>query len=153
MTFYIHNFLKTQFSITLKNVSAMTHIILLYASYLLITVCLTIWVARTLFRNGRLFLVDIFHGNAELAAAVNNLLLVGFYLINLGYAVYTLRVAEEVQSTRELVEMLSVKIGAIILILGAMHFGNMFVFFKLRKRAIADRNDPTLNIAFNQPNV
>ncbi len=129
----------------------MTHIILLYASYLLITVCLTVWVARTLFRNGRLFLVDIFHGNAELAAAVNNLLLVGFYLINLGYAVYTLRVSEDVQSTRELVEMLSVKIGAIILILGAMHFGNMFIFFKLRKRAIADRNDPTLGIAFPTP--
>lgn len=128
----------------------MNYVILLYASYLLITVCLTIWVARTLFRNGRLFLVDIFHGNADLATAVNNLLLVGFYLINLGYAVYTLRVAQDIQTTRQLVEMLSLKIGAIILILGAMHFGNMFVFFKLRKRAIADRNDPTLNIAFPQ---
>ena len=129
----------------------MNLIIPLYASYLAITGGLTIWVARTLFRNGRLFLVDIFHGNVDLAAAVNNLLLVGFCLINLGYAVYTLRVAQEVQTSRELVEMLSLKIGAIILILGAMHFGNMLIFFKLRKRAIADRNDPTLNIAFQQP--
>lgn len=129
----------------------MTNVVLLYASYLILTVCLTIWVARTLFRNGRLFLVDIFHGNADLAAAVNNLLLVGFYLINVGYAVYTLRVTAAVNTPRELIEILSLKIGAIILILGAMHFGNMFIFFKLRKRAIADRNDPTLNIAFPQP--
>ena len=67
----------------------MNNIIVLYAAYLLITITVTIWVARTLFRNGKLFLVDIFHGNKELAEAVNNLLLVGFYLINIGYAVYT----------------------------------------------------------------
>ncbi len=121
-------------------------ILLLYGLYLAITICLTIWVARTLFRNGKLFLVDIFHGNAELAQAVNNLLLVGFYLINIGYAVYTLRVWDTEITGRQVVEILSLKIGAIILILGAMHFMNMFIFFKLRKRAIADRNDPTLNL-------
>ena len=123
-----------------------TLILLLYGLYLAITICLTIWVARSLFRNGRLFLIDIFHGNTELAQAVNNLLLVGFYLINVGYAVYTLRVGAPEVSARELVEILSLKIGAIILILGAMHFLNMYIFFKLRKRAIADSNDPTLQV-------
>ena len=123
-----------------------TLILLLYGLYLAITICLTIWVARSLFRNGRLFLTDIFHGNTELAQAVNNLLLVGFYLINVGYAVYTLRVGAPEVSARELVEILSLKIGAIILILGAMHFLNMYIFFKLRKRAIADSNDPTLQV-------
>lgn len=120
-------------------------IIVLYGLYLAITIGLTIWVARTLFRNGKLFLVDIFHGNADLAQAVNNLLLVGFYLVSIGYAVYTLREHETTVTSRELVEILSLKIGAIILILGGMHFLNMFIFFKLRKRAIADRNDPTLH--------
>lgn len=122
----------------------MNLIIALYGLYLAITICLTVWVARTLFRNGKLFLIDIFHGNTELAQAVNNLLLVGFYLVNIGYAVYTLQVWQPQVTPRELVEVLSLKIGAIILILGAMHFFNMFVFFRLRKRAIADRNDPTL---------
>src|SRR5215213_9126347 len=75
-----------------KPPNIMNLIILLYGLYLAITICLTVWVARTLFSNGKLFLVDIFHGNAELAQAVNNLLLVGFYLINIGYAVYTLRI-------------------------------------------------------------
>jgi len=121
-------------------------ILLLYGLYLAITICLTIWVARTLFRNGKLFLVDIFHGNTDLAQAVNNLLLVGFYLINIGYAIVTLRIIEETVNGRQLVEILNIKIGTIILILGAMHFLNMFIFFKLRKRAIADRNDPTLNL-------
>ncbi|MGN6477168.1 MAG: hypothetical protein ACTHKV_08080, partial [Flavipsychrobacter sp.] len=65
----------------------MNNIIILYSFYLVITICVTIWVARTLFRNGKLFLIDIFHGDKDLAQAVNNLLLVGFYLINIGYAV------------------------------------------------------------------
>lgn len=123
----------------------MEKIILLYIIYLVVTIFLTIWVAHTLFRNGKLFLVDIFHGNKELAQAVNNLLLVGFYLVNLGYAVYTLRIFDTITTARIMVELLSLKLGAIILILGGMHFLNMFIFFKLRKRAIADRNDPTLN--------
>ena len=61
--------------------------------------------------------------------------MVGFYLINIGYAVYTLRIFGTIDSAQVVIEKLSVKIGAIILILGAMHFFNLFVFFKLRKRA------------------
>ncbi len=114
----------------------MSNILILYAVYLCCTIGLTIWVARTLFRNGQVFLIDIFHGNAPLADAVNNLLLVGFYLANIGYAVYTLKTTEYVFDARQVIEVLSVKLGAIILILGFMHFFNMYVFFKLRKRAL-----------------
>ena len=117
----------------------MTYILICYSIYLLLTVILTIWVARTLFRNGKVFLIDIFHGNEELAKAVNNLLLVGFYLVNIGYAVYTLRIEYNIYNTRMLVEELSLKTGAIILILGGMHFFNMFVFFRLRKRALVEK--------------
>lgn len=124
----------------------MNFIIPLYITYLVLTVIITVFVATTLFRNGKLFLIDIFHGNKELAQAVNNLLLTGFYLINLGYAVYTMRIFADIDTARSMAEVLSLKIGAIILILGFMHFFNMFIFFRLRKRAIADRNDPTLNI-------
>jgi hypothetical protein len=113
----------------------MNYIILTYTIYMPITVILTIWVARTLFANGRIFLVDIFHGNEELADSVNKLLVVGFYLVNIGYAVYTLQIFGEIVSVQAVIENLSVKIGAIILILGGMHFFNLFVFFKLRKRA------------------
>ncbi len=122
----------------------MNNIIVLYVAYLLITITVTIWVARTLFRNGKLFLVDIFHGNKDLAEAVNNLLLVGFYLINIGYAVYTLQVVADVNNARAVIEILSLKIGAIILILGCMHFLNMFIFFRLRKRALIEKRNHEL---------
>ena len=117
----------------------MNPIIITYAFYLLITICLTVWVARTLFKNGKVFLIDIFHGNKELADSVNNLLLVGFYLINLGYAVYTLQVTNVIVTTQQVIEELSIKIGLIILILGAMHFFNLYIFFNLRKKAVHEK--------------
>lgn len=113
----------------------MTLKILTYFIYLPVTILITVWVARTLFKNGRIFLVDIFHGDQALADSVNKLLLVGFYLINIGYAVFTLRIDEFVQSYQEVVERLSLKLGGIILILGFMHFLNLYIFFKLRNRA------------------
>lgn len=113
----------------------MNYNILTYAMYLPITVALTVWVARTLHKNGRVFLVDIFHSNHELADSVNKLLLVGFYLINIGYAVYTLQIFGDILTVQAVIERLSLKLGAIILILGGMHFFNLFVFFKLRSRA------------------
>jgi uncharacterized membrane protein len=113
----------------------MNYIIITYSFYLVITIALTIWVARTLFKNGKIFLIDIFHGNKELADSVNNLLLVGFYLINIGYAVYTLTVTSSIINVQQVIEALSLKIGLIILILGGMHFFNLYIFFRLRKKA------------------
>ncbi len=113
----------------------MNYIIITYSFYLVITIALTIWVARTLFKNGKVFLIDIFHGNKELADSVNNLLLVGFYLINIGYAVYTLQVTSAISNVQQVIESLSLKIGLIILILGGMHFFNLYIFFALRKKA------------------
>lgn len=131
----------------------MSYILITYSFYLAITILLTIWVARTLFRNGKVFLIDIFHGNKDLAGAVNNLLLVGFYLVNIGYAVYTLSITDNVNNSRQLVEILSLKVGAIILILGGMHFFNMLVFFKLRNRALQDRKFSTTHFTTPAPAI
>ncbi len=116
----------------------MNYIIITYCLYLIISISLTIWVARTLFKNGKIFLYDIFHGNKDLADSVNNLLLVGFYLVNFGYAVYTLQITAGIGNTQEVLEQLSLKIGLIILILGGMHFLNLYIFFALRKKAVQD---------------
>jgi hypothetical protein len=113
----------------------MNYTVLTYCIYLPITIILTVWVARTLFVNGRIFLVEIFHQDQILADSVNKLLLVGFYLINIGYAVYTLRIVDSIETTQGVIEILSTKIGWIILILGAMHFFNLFILFNLRKKA------------------
>jgi hypothetical protein len=80
----------------------MNYTIIIYAIYLPITIALTVWVARTLFTNGRVFLVDIFQGNEVLADSVNKLLLVGFYLINIGYAVYTMQIFGEVNAVQNI---------------------------------------------------
>ena len=113
----------------------MNYFILTYAFYLTISILLTIWVARVLFKNGRIFLIDIFHGNQDLADSVNRLLVVGFYLINIGYMSLVLKENGSIHSTQVLIEVLSRKLGCIILILGGMHFLNLIIFFKLRNRA------------------
>ena len=106
-----------------------------YLVYLAISIGLTVWVARTLHKNGRAFLVDAFHGNETLADSVNHLLVVGFYLINLGYVSLALKTKDSVVNARESIELLSTKVGLVLLVLGGMHFFNLYVFNKLRTRS------------------
>ena len=113
----------------------MTIAITAYLIYLGISIALTIWVARTLHKNGRVFLVDVFHGNEGLADSVNHLLVVGFYLINFGYVSLALKLGYPVETAQEGIEALSVKIGMVLLVLGSMHFFNLFIFSRMRRRA------------------
>ena len=107
-------------------------IVISYLIYIFISVLLTIWVARTLHKRGAIFLVDAFHGNAELAASVNHLLVVGFYLINIGFVSLALKTSEVITTPRAGIEMLSDKLGIVLLALGGMHFFNLFVFSRIR---------------------
>jgi Na+/melibiose symporter-like transporter len=112
-----------------------------YTFYLLISVALTIWVAQTLSKNGLVFLVDAFLGNRELANSVNHLLVVGFYLINVGYVSLALKYGDQPANLQQVIEVLSSKVGMVLIVLGAMHFFNLYVFNRMRKRAIT-RNAP-----------
>lgn len=113
----------------------MNETVLTYGLYLALAITLTIWVARTLHKSGRIFLVECFHGNEELADSVNHLLVVGFYLINIGFVSLYLKTTEEVLGARGVFEALSGKMGVVLLVLGGMHFFNLMVFTKMRKRA------------------
>lgn len=115
--------------------------IITYLVYLSISIALTVWVAHTLHKNGRVFLVDVFHGNEPLADSVNHLLVVGFYLINLGYVSLALKLGYSLASAQEGIEALSVKVGMVLLVLGGMHFFNLFIFSRMRRRATL-RNGP-----------
>jgi hypothetical protein len=106
-----------------------------YLVYLIISIALTVWVARTLYRNGHVFLVDVFHGNESLANSVNHLLVVGFYLINLGYVSLALKLSSNVDDARQSIEALSGKVGGVLVVLGMMHFFNLYVFSRIRRRA------------------
>ncbi|MEU6868616.1 hypothetical protein ABZ924_36215 [Streptomyces sp. NPDC046876] len=110
-----------------------------YVIYLLISIGLTVWVARTLSRNGRVFIADVLHGNEKLADAVNHLLVVGFYLVNIGFVTLYLRSADSIDTARGLFEALSVKLGVVLLVLGVMHLGNVWVLNKMRRRGIMER--------------
>lgn len=105
-----------------------------YALYLALAIPLTVWVARTLHKNGRVFLVECFQGNQELAESVNHLLVVGFYLVNIGFVSLYLKTTEVIEGTRGVFEVLSGKMGIVLMVLGLMHFFNLYVFTRMRKR-------------------
>src|SRR5688572_18619616 len=116
----------------------MPHLALLphvYVAYAVTMIGLTIWLARTLSRSGAVFLKDVFPDRQELGDAVNRLLVVGFYLVNLGYGCMTLA-GGRAADVREAIEALSMKLGGLLIALAAAHFVNMFVFHRIRRRAL-----------------
>ena len=113
----------------------MSPTVITYLVYLALSISLTVWVGHTLFKHGRLFLVDVFRGNEPLANSVNHLLVVGFYLINLGFVSLALEVGYAVSDAQGSIEALSRKVGLVLLVLGGMHFFNLYVLSAIRKRA------------------
>ena len=109
--------------------------VLTYLVYLGISVAMTVWVARTLHKNGRVFLVESFLGKEALADSVNHLLVVGFYLINIGFVTLALRYGDRPTDAQTALEILSSKVGLVLVVLGFMHFLNLAIFSKLRDRA------------------
>lgn len=142
----------------------MNYIVIAYSIYLPVALALTIWVARTLHTNGKVFLNDIFHQQNELAASVNKLLQVGFYLINVGFAVIRLKIeqvrvydpitnlptVELVDSVQKVLEVLSYKLGGFTLMLGLILFIYLFVLLQLRNSSISNRE---LNNNYAKQNV
>lgn len=118
------------------------YIVVCYVTYLVISLTATIWVARTLRHNGRTFLIDAFHGNSQLADSVNHLLVAGFYLINVGYVTVALRTTAQVANARTAIELVCDKLGLVLIVLGTMHFLNLYVFSRLRRRGQAELRPP-----------
>lgn len=115
----------------------MPYLVVSYAVYALASIGLTVWLARTLSRHGAVFLEDVWPDKPQLAAAVNRLLVVGFYMLNLGWAFLNLR-ARSVAGPVEAIEVLAGKLGGLLLVLGVLHFLNLFVFERIRRRAERD---------------
>jgi hypothetical protein len=110
------------------------HLIAVYLVYATASIALTIWLARTLFKSGEVFLEEVFADNPRMAAAVNRLLVVGFYLLNLGYALVTLKAGNAVLTATDAMETLAMKLGSLLLALGALHMGNLYLFHRIRRR-------------------
>jgi hypothetical protein len=125
-----------------KNEGENVMIVATHLIYLAVSIGVTVWVARTLHRSGRIFLVDSFLGNEALADSVNHLLVVGFYLINVGYVALALKFGARPGDSAEMIEILSTKIGIVLLVLGVMHFFNIKVISGMRRRAIEGAQPP-----------
>lgn len=104
-----------------------------YLIYLPIVVLLTWYVAHTLFKNSKAFMLDIFYGKAEIATATNKMFETGFYLLNLGFAFWVMKIVENIGATRGMVEILSAKIGGYCIYLGISLFFNLYLFFRGRR--------------------
>lgn len=114
-------------------------IVFTYATYITLSIALTVWVAQTLFKNGKIFLIDVFAGDEPLANSVNHLLVVGFYLVNFGFVSLFLKIEGEIADARLSIEALALKLGTVLLVLGAMHFVNLAIFTKVRAQQVATR--------------
>lgn len=104
-----------------------------YLVYVAVSIAVTVWVGESLHRNGRVFLVANFQAQEKLADSVNHLLLVGFYLINIGFVCLALRYGNKPTDLVEAIEFLSTKIGLVIVLLGVMHFFNMRMLVRFRQ--------------------
>jgi cytochrome c biogenesis protein CcdA len=112
-----------------------------YLIYLAVSIVLTIWVARTLLKNGQVFLDDAF-ADERLAKSVNHLLVVGFYLLNLGYVAVALKISQALPDGSSAMEALAWKLGLVLLVLGGVHFFNLFVLSRFRRRRLLDQLPP-----------
>lgn len=106
-----------------------------YAIYLPIALFLTYYVSKTLFRNSKIYMLDIFKGREEIANATNKLFETGFYLLNLGFALMILEMNMYDNSYQVLIEKLSYKIGGFSIYLGLMLFLNLYFFFRGKRKA------------------
>ncbi|WP_052629755.1 hypothetical protein [Pseudoxanthomonas suwonensis] len=96
-----------------------------YLLYLGISIAMTVWVARTLSKNGEVFLVKCFGQDAQLAKSTNHLLVVGFYLVNIGFIALRMDGWNEQKAMASMIPYVAGKVGLSVLVLGAMHFFNM----------------------------
>ncbi len=104
-----------------------------YYIYLPVVLLLTWYVAHILFKNSKVFMLDIFHGKEEIAFSTNKLFQVGFYLLNMGFALLIMRIFDFIDTAQDMFETLSTKIGGFAIYLGVMLFINLFMFFRGRK--------------------
>jgi hypothetical protein len=109
------------------------YLVFVYSVYAGCALALTVWLAHTLYKNGSVFLEEVFD-RKEIAVAVNRLLVTGFFMINLGYAMFLIETNSPTATAADAVQLLVRKLGILLLTLAAVHFVNFYVFWRLRRR-------------------
>ncbi|WP_051890651.1 hypothetical protein [Chryseobacterium vrystaatense] len=106
-----------------------------YMIYLPVVIALTVLVSQFLFKNSKTFMIDIFHQKKDIAMATNSLFKIGFYLLNIGFALCIIEFFQ-IETLERLVVALSKKIGGFSIYLGLMMLLNLLLFLKGRKHAM-----------------
>ena len=110
-----------------------------YIVYLLLSTALTVWVAAMLSKHGKVFLADVFNRDEHLVVAVNQLLVVGFYLVNAGFVALWLQTDHTITGASDAIERLAMKLGTVALVLGGVHLVNVWIFNEIRKRRLDEQ--------------
>ena len=125
-----------------------SYVVRAYLIYLPVVLFLTFYVAHMLFKNSKIYMLDIFNGREEIANATNTLFKIGFYLLNMGFALFILEIYSKISTTQEVIEVLSQKVGGFSIYLGLVLFFNMYLFFRgknvaRQKRILQNTNSAT----------
>ena len=118
-----------------------TLILIAYAIYLPISLGLTTFVSQHLFKNSKIFMLDIFNQKEDIAMATNKLFKIGFYLINIGFALKIIKIYT-ITGYTNLVEVLSTKVGGFSIYLGVVMV--LFILFFLKGRKASKKDNLTL---------
>lgn len=119
----------------------MNYNILSYIIYVMLSIYIIVWVGKMFHKNGRIFIVSLFNGQTETADTTNNILLVAYYLFNIGYAVIQFSYWQQISNTATMIYSITYKSGILILLLALLHYNNMFIIYILsRKKKISIHN-------------
>lgn len=122
--------------------------LLSYLFFLPAMLAIAVWTARSCHRNGRIWMMGIFDNNAPFVDAVNNVLLVGCYTLNLGYVALVVSLWEPITTWEHMLATLIQRIALILLSLAAIHFSNIGVLLlwsRVRERELAPQQKTLTN--------
>lgn len=112
-----------------------------YTLYIIASIIITVFVSRTLSKNGEVYLIDAFDNNDALASSVNHMLVVGSYLLNLGFVLLRMQTTTVIDNIESMIVYLTSSLGFVLLVLGIAHFFNMFVIHCFREGQIRKRRE------------
>ena len=118
---------------------------LAYIIYLSLTYVITVHVGLRFYKHGRLYISNLLAGDEALTNFINKMLLIGYYLLNLGYASLMLHSWRTVYDWTGLVASVGVMTGKILLTLAVMHFFNMYGIYLIGKNKKYFNHHKTIN--------
>ena len=114
----------------------MTLNIIGYLIYLGITAIIIIKVGKICYTNGSIYVAQLIPHHKELCLKINQVLLVAYYLFNLGYCAITLIQWKLITKYSELIEVICTKTAIILFLLATLHYLNILIITKQIKKLI-----------------